>query len=551
MATLLCVPIMVQDADSALAEAAAAREAGADLVEYRVDEVFHGEDDEAGAAQVIRVVAEAPLPCIVTCRPVWEGGHYDGDESARVSLFERLGTAFGEGEEPPRYLDVELAAYTRSANLRQKINLAVEHPEQLRDVRTSLIVSVHDFNGRPADLARRLLRMRDEPAAKVHKIAFRARSLRDNLELFDLLEQRDRPTIALAMGEFGLMSRVLAPKFGGFLTFASLREQSATAPGQPTVRDLLDLYRFRSIGPETAVYGVVGWPVGHSLSPHVHNAGFEAVGHDGVYLPLPVQAGDGGAGSYESFKATMGELIEHPRLGLRGCSVTIPHKENLVRLAREMGWTIDDASQRIGAANTLTVDRGPGGAVRSVRIANTDAPALADSLGEVLGQAAGKRIAVLGAGGAGRAAAAELAARGAAVTVFNRSKERAERLVADLAGSVNGGTVAAAAWESLGDFRGDALVNTTPVGMASGPDPAGTPIAAETLKRYDPATVVMDAVYNPVRTRLLVQATAEGLRTVDGVGMFVRQAAAQFAGWTGRPAPTGLFDRIVRERLGG
>src|SRR5690606_38233699 len=139
MTTLVCVPIMVHDEPSALGDAAAARDAGADLVEFSFDEAFHGTGDDEGLALAVRVVSRSPLPCIATCRPTWEGGHYDGDEPGRIALFERLGTAFGRGEHPPRYIDVELAAYTRSANIRQKINLAVEHPERSRDLRTSLI----------------------------------------------------------------------------------------------------------------------------------------------------------------------------------------------------------------------------------------------------------------------------------------------------------------------------------------------------------------------------------------------------------------------------
>src|SRR5262245_59108972 len=114
MPTLVCVPLMVHDLHAALADAQAAKDAGADLVEYRIDEFFSGSGDEREEKAVVRLVSESPLPCIVTCRPVSEGGHYDGDDVARVSLFERLGTAAGPGEHPPRFIDVELATYSRS-----------------------------------------------------------------------------------------------------------------------------------------------------------------------------------------------------------------------------------------------------------------------------------------------------------------------------------------------------------------------------------------------------------------------------------------------------
>ncbi len=537
--TLLCVPILVTDTPSALRDAQTAKDAGADLVEFRIDDIFHGYKSPTGEEAVAQLVDQSPLPCIITCRPAGpEGGHYDGPDDARLSLYQRMGTALGLTA-PPRYIDVELSTYQRSANIQQKVHLAVGYPNERRELQTSLILSTHDFTGRPADLSRRILAMRGIPAAKVLKIAFLARSIRDNLELFDLLADRDRPTIALAMGEFGLMSRVLAPKFGGFLAFASLRDSSATAPGQPTIRDLLDLYRFRSITPSTAVYGVVGYPISHSLSPHIHNAGFEAVEHDGVYLPLPVAPG------YESFKATILELIHHAPLGLRGLSVTSPHKENLATLAREQGWSLDEVSTAMGAANTLAI--GPEGSVARFRVLNTDTPALARTLADALGNLTSKRIAVVGAGGVGRAAAMGLAAAGATVIIFNRTRMRGDELAMALIPTARG-RVSAADMADLPRTRCDAYVNCTPVGMKDGP--AGSPpIPVAQIAGIAPGAVVMDTIYNPLETPLLAAARAAGLRPVSGLPMFIAQAAAQFSAWTGKPAPAALFERIARERL--
>ncbi|MCC6677498.1 MAG: type I 3-dehydroquinate dehydratase [Phycisphaerales bacterium] len=542
MSTLLCIPIMVQDEPSALADAGAAKGAGADLVEFRIDDVFSGSGDEREEKLVLRLCAQSPLPCIVTCRAAAEGGNYDGDDMARVSLYERLGTASGPGELPPRYLDIEHAAYSRSANLRQKINLAVDHPAQVRDLRTGLILSMHDFQARPADLTRRLIAMRGEGAASVLKVAYRARSLRDNLELFDLLAERDRPMIALGMGEFGLMSRILAPKFGGFLTFASLRPTTTTAPGQPTVAELLDLYRFRSIGPATKVYGVVGWPVGHSMSPLIHNAGFGKVGHDGVYVPLPIPTGEGGAGGYESFKATMLELVHHPRLDFSGCSVTLPHKEHLVRLAEESGWELDDVARAVGAGNTLIVERAAGCPIK-LSVQNTDVHALRDAIGPV----SGLRVGVIGAGGVARAA---IIAMGAAITVaiYGRTLAKAEALVRELEGRVRARLIARELAMAAGDFC-DRWVNCTPVGMTGGPAVGESAIAIDALMGAEGEVTVLDTVYNPVETPLLKAARARGWKTVDGVEMFVRQAAAQFEAWTGKEAPIRLFDWKVREHL--
>lgn len=549
MPSLICVPITVLDEVQALGDAGLARDLGADLVELRIDEFFSSEDDTPG---VLRLVAACPLPCIVTCRSSAEGGGFDGDDADRVALYERLGTArpIAGVEHPPRYLDFEFAAYARSANLKQKINLAVDHPRQERDVHTGLILSMHDFDGRPADLLRRVMAINSEPAASVVKVAITARSVRDNLELFDLIAEAGKPMIALAMGRFGLLSRVLAPKFKAFLTFASLRASSATAPGQPTLRELLDLYRFRSIGPATRVYAVVGWPVEHSMSPMIHNAGFGAVGFDGVYLPLPVPP------EYEHFKATLGELLDHPRLDFSGCSVTVPHKQHLVRFALERmnageaGWEIDELSRLCGAANTLVIERAPGGVPARRRVVNTDAAAAVACLaGEFEGSVRDRRIAILGAGGVARAIAAGLAESGASVVIANRTRANADALAADLGDRLPQASISSIALDRLASTRLDALINATPIGMAGGPDPDGSPIPMSDLTATSPSAVVFDTVYNPLETPLLREARSAGLRTLDGLGMFIAQAAAQFELWTGQQPPKGLFDRIAREEL--
>jgi len=574
---------MVRDADDALADAAEAKRLGADIVELRIDEMFSGgaqADMELEIRRVLRLVAECPLPTIVTCRSSREGGSYDGDESARVSLYERLGTASGTGEHPPRYLDFELESYTASENIRQKINLAVDHPRQQRDLSTSLILSNHDFQQRPTDLHRRVLRMREQPAARVHKFAFRCRSLRDNLELFEMLGQRDTPMIALGMGEFGLMSRVLSPKFGGFLTFAALRPAGATAPGQPTLGELLGMYRFREINARTKVYGIVGWPVSHSMSPMVHNARFASAGHEGVYLPLPIPVTEGASGedSYLQFKATLGALVDDPRLDFAGCSVTLPHKENLVRLARERGWEIDPIADAIGAANTLVIERdghdehGASG-VRGARVMNTDIEAAVSPLREAMGGSRdpvgggiqGKSFGVLGAGGVARAVSAGLACEGARVTIFNRTASKAIALAEELTRSLSGRGVLRAGATINGAALADAVrgevaayVNCTPIGMKGGPLPAESPLDVGALQREIAARggtppLVMDTVYSPIETPLLRAARDAGWRTVDGVGMFARQAAAQSAAWLGNvagdAATVGDIERMVREKL--
>lgn len=518
---LLCVPIAVDAPDMvglALERAALAASRGASLVEWRADAL--AEDPQALGA-LRRLVRESPLPSIVTIRPAVEGGLYDGEDAARVSLLEALGTS----GDAPRYLDCEWSTYGRSANLAQKIDLVVDHPAQVREATTRLILSLHDLEGRPRDLLQRIAAMAHEPACAVIKVAYRARSIRDDLEILDLLAERPKPMAAMGLGPFGLMTRVLSPKFGGLMTYAALEPDLATAEGQPTIEEMLVTYRHRAIGAATEVFGVAGWPVAHSRSPALHNARFDAEGRDAVLVPMPVAPG------WEPFKASIGAMIDHPRLSFRGAAVTLPHKEHLVRLVRERGGEVEPLAARIGAANTLVVRRDG-----SLLAANTDAPAAAEALAEGCGldpasldrsSFSGRRVAVLGAGGAGAAVAAGLAERGATVVLFNRTHDRAEALAARLRAADESWRISAGRMDSLACGCFHAFVNATPVGMQGGPDPDGSPLPDEVV--LDDSIVVLDTVYAPERTPLLAEAGSRGAKVVPGLAMFARQGARQAA----------------------
>lgn len=523
--TKLCVPIMVDSADQALADAHAAKATGADLVELRLDRFT---DDRDAAA---KLVEQCPLPTLVTIRPNWEGGEYDGDDIHRISLIEYLGTTCTG----PAYFDVELAAYDRSANLRQKVNLVVDHDQQPRPTDTGLILSSHDFTSRPSDLTRRVQAMVDFPGCRVVKLAWAARSLRDNLEAFEIIADRHKPTIALCMGEFGLMSRVLAKKFGALLTFAAIDESQGTAPGQPTIDELKTLYRWDRLNQDTQVFGVIGDPVGHSMSPAIHNAGFDEVNYNGIYLPMRIPP------EYEHFKATVGSFLDYQPLDFRGASVTIPHKHNLLRFVEEMKGEIEPLAAKIGAANTLTV-RDDG----SLYASNTDYAAALDSVCDAMGidrdGLQSKRVAIIGAGGAARAVAFGFTHYGADVTTYNRTLEKAEALASASSSS-------AAPIDKLPEADFDILINCTPIGMHPHEDATPYNFTPDPKPQTPDPKLVFDTIYNPVETRLLREAKAAGCVTVSGVEMFVRQAAAQFELWTGKQAPAQRFREVLLDRL--
>lgn len=571
--TQICVPIMVEEHASAIRDATLAAEHGADLVEFRIDVFFEDKEDSTDLLQdridrVLALVKASPLPCIVTCRPHWEGGEYYGDDDERVSMYEALGTS----DHPPAYIDVELATYTRSANIKQKINLAVDHPNQQRAVSTRLILSTHDFEGRPSDLTRKILQMQDEPACAVVKVAYRARSIRDNLELFEILRNQTKPTIALGMGDFGLMSRILAPKFGGFLTFASLRDESTTAPGQITIEDLLNLYRFRSIKPTTKVYGIIGWPVKQSMSPLVHNAGFEQIGWDGVYVPMPVE------GSYESFKATVLSLIDHEELNFAGASVTIPHKLHLSQFGKENDFASNIVCRSMNTIAQVEFDG------LQWYYCNTDQYGVLGVLNDCEPKIPrDSSVAIVGAGGVADSTAELLAHFHDSLHIFNRTVSNAEAIAAPIRSRTFKSVMFApgkielcsdedelpvykldapvdrtdertvkvltAPLTDLPESNAQLYINCTPVGMTGGPDPDGLSIPIPDMPNLAPETVFFDTVYNPIETPMLKAAKERGYRTIDGIQMFVKQAAAQFSIWTGQAAPEDLFDKLVREKL--
>ncbi|GAB4816977.1 hypothetical protein N2152v2_004023 [Parachlorella kessleri] len=514
--TLLCTSLTAKTVEGMLAEAQEALAAGADLVELRIDYLtsFSPEQD------LPRLQHGCPLPAIVTYRPDWEAGKYSGPEGPRLAAL-RLAAQLGFA-----YVDIELKA------AKEFIGSSGRKPETTR-----LIVSSHNYEETPP--TEELLGLVDRcvaAGADIVKFATMARDISDAARVLHVLQQSTprRPTIALAMGERGQISRLLAPKFGGFLTFGALSPERQSAPGQPTLQQLRELYRLQRQSSTTKVYGIVGNPVSHSRSPAIHNAAMETVGFDGVYVPLLVD-------DMPRFL----EAFADPDFA--GFSVTIPHKEAALRGASE----VDPTAEQIGAVNTLV--RQPRGGLKGY---NTDWSAAIEAIEKGLGGATqpgssplkGKRVVVLGAGGAGRALAFGAATRGAGVVVIaNRSRERAEQLAAELSDQL-GVTAEACSLDEVasGQVFGDILVNTTSVGMH--PKEEESPVPARSLSSYQ---LVFDAVYTPLQTQLLRDAQAAGCRVVTGDLMFVGQAADQFKLFTGMEPPVALMHKVVLDSLQG
>ena len=535
--TFIAVAITVQDTEdiaSALECAGAEAQRGATIVEWRVDTL--AQTDNA-LESVALLVKNSPLPCIVTIRAAAEGGAYVGHESARLELLIEICKL----NLPPSYIDLELAAFQASENFQKQFIAA--------KTSTRLILSAHDFQSRPADLSKRIGAMWSESLCSIAKVAWRARSVRDNLEAFELLRHQSKPTIALCMGQFGIASRVLAPKFGGFLTYARPDNEMGTAPGQLTVQEFIHVYSFARITPATNLFAVVGWPIEHSLSPLLHNAAFTATQFNGAYVPLAIPP------EWEHFKASLGEMVASPVLNLRGLSVTLPHKEHALRWCKQQGGVGDVVSEWCGAANTLLFSDNC-----QTHAHNTDAPAAVATLAAALGihehisaalasgnamhiaandkslvthtrdQWRRQHVLVLGAGGVARAVIAGLALAGSRVTIANRTHTKAAQLAThfnarDIDGA-NQSRVQAVELENIPAHSFSAIVNCTSAGMTGSGAESVDPLPI--LFEIKSGTVVMDTVYRPRETPLLQRGRAAGAVIVDGTEMFLRQAALQF-----------------------
>jgi 3-dehydroquinate dehydratase / shikimate dehydrogenase len=528
MTTPISIPISVTDAAGAITQMQHAVNAGATMVELRCDQA-PAETITAVLTARPRQPDGSPLPAIVTIRLVTEGGQYRGEESHRLRLFQ---TAIQTGA---NFIDIEWLAWTQNTDWHRPIlELCKTHG-------CKLILSRHDFAGRFAQqgFEKTVEELRSTPAGDILKIVWTPSTVVDAIDALHLTQEQadrnDRPLLALTMGQFGQLSRLLGAKFGQPFTFATLPGDGGTAPGQPSITDLVTSYRWNQQLRDTKVFGVIGWPVGHSMSPAIHNAGFDDVGINAVYLPIPVQP------SYEEFKAVVDALRSCPNMHLGGLSITIPHKENALRYVRDNGGTVDALSDHIGVVNTIVFHD------HSLYGLNSDFSGALDALTDAMqiqrDHLAGQRVAVLGAGGAARAIVAGLAFSGATVVVYNRNLERARQLAADFDGQT--GKVIAAPLEKLCDSCCRIYINATPLGMYPHVDRCPVDFDPD----WSSDTVVFDTIYNPLQTKLLQLAASKGALTISGLEMFVRQAATQFQHFTGQPAPMDIFRNVVRQRL--
>ncbi|HEY0170185.1 MAG TPA: type I 3-dehydroquinate dehydratase, partial [Pyrinomonadaceae bacterium] len=453
----VCVPVCVRNAGELRPSVARAAEL-ADIVELRLDCL---EEDQLAAALSLlgALLGETPLPFIITYRPRDQGGGRDVSLEERADFWRELPEALrdieGGGRRGRDFVDLELDLLEspRAGSLGELFK------------RFRVICSRHDFEETPAELEELFARMA-RTRAEILKVATKANSITDCVEVLRLCERgrrEGREVIAVSMGEAGMLTRVLAPAFGAFLTYASLDAAQATAPGQISARELREVYRVDALNARTLVAGLVGSPVGHSLSPHTHNAAFAATGLDAVYVPFEVT-------DLSEFVRRMAD----PRtreLGwnLRGLSVTAPHKQAVIpHLDR-----VSENASRVGAVNTVVVSE-----ERGLEGYNTDASAALAPLERMVAERVfdlcGASAAVIGAGGAARAVLWALGEWGAWTTVFARDAAKAHAVAEEFG----------AEWDELEGARFgrfEVVINATPLGTR-GSRETETPARASQLR---------------------------------------------------------------------
>lgn len=467
---------------------------GARLVELRLDYIN-------GEVNLKRLLIDRPCPVVITCRRERDGGKFTGSEEQRLML---LRSAIAEGVE---YVDLE-------------DDVAAHIP---RYGKTKRIVSLHDFRKTPDDLEEIHARLASQDADIV-KLATTANQPHDNVRMLQLVKRSQVPTVGICMGDIGTPSRILAGRFGAPFTFATFHHERTLAPGQLSYQQMTEIYHYDRIDANTTVYGVVGDPIGHSLSPMVHNAAFRRLEVNAVYVPFRVP------------REHLAQFLDDaPALGIRGLSVTIPHKEAVLKKLTRM----DESMQGIGAANTLLFEDG------KIAGLNTDYQAGLDSLEQALQDHHGRRVTlenqtalVLGAGGAAKAIAFGLKRLGAQVVIAGRTPQRAQQLADAL-------KCKTLDWANRYSVQPDVLINCTPVGMH--PNVDATPYDKHHLR---PSMVVFDTVYNPENTLLIKDARSQSCTVVTGVEMFVRQACLQFRQFTGKEAPSDLMRDVLKRAIG-
>jgi 3-dehydroquinate dehydratase / shikimate dehydrogenase len=486
----VCVAVIGSDGNE-IAEKAESLARDNSFLEFRLDYLSK---PGLGIPRVKRFLESHPgTVAIATCRRAASGGKFRGSIASQLDVLNKAAAAGCQ------LVDLELQTASKCK------------PEQLQKLRSKvgLILSFHDFRA-TKKLEETLEKMLAFPA-DFYKVVSTATTLADNITMIKFLaRESDRHSmVGMCMGEQGVISRVLGVRAGSVFTFASAGAGQETAPGQITAQQLRNVYRIEQVDVATRVYGVVGDPIAHSLSPAIMNAAFRRENVNAVYLALHAK--------------TLKDLLTCIReIPIHGVSITMPYKEAILAHLDNT----DSHTSKVGACNTLV--RAQDGNLYGF---NTDTAGIVRPLERRLNTLEGARILVIGAGGAARAAVFGLKERGAEVYILNRSLVHAKKLAHQARARIM-------KRPDLKKAAFDVIINATPVGLGNSRE---SPLEDKEIN----ARYVFDMVYDPPETRLLKLAKERGAQVIPGTEMFVHQAARQFEIWTGKPAPWDEMLRVV------
>jgi 3-dehydroquinate dehydratase/shikimate dehydrogenase len=489
----ICVALGLPRVETLLEHARREIENGETFLEFRLDYLDCPENGLPAIKEFLAAHPEATL--LATCRRHHNHGRFNGSIEHELAI---LNSAIDHGAHA---VDVEI----------ETAEAVISKLPALRD-RARLIISWHNFETTP-NLEVALRRLTRVPA-DAYKLVTTARKPSDVGRVLAVGKHNPKtPLVILAMGETGFATRVLSPACNGIFTYAAPTSAEGTAAGQVSSRLLRKQYRADRLSRSTKIFCVIADPVGHSLSPVIHNRAFQLRRIDAVYVPMLVTTSQ-----LRDFLKLANELP------VAGFSVTMPHKQKIIRYLDH----VEPLARRIGAVNTVWRKAG------KWRGTNTDAAAVIKPLEEHL-TLAKSRILIAGSGGAARAAACALSDAGASIFISGRNFDRV-RMLARFAGGQ-----ALTSEQTLASHF-DAVVHATPL---------GTYPSTEECYFEDaiPADIVFDMVYNPLETLLIRRAREQGKQVIPGMKMFVEQAVAQFELWTGESAPRPAMETAVSEAL--
>ena len=461
----------------------------ADLIELRIDYL-----KEMKLEKLKKLIENCKKPLIITNRKKSEGGFFNGGEEERIQILKKT-IDFGAP-----YIDIE---YSSNKNLIKSI--------LKNNNKTKIILSYHDFKKTPNNLTNVYNNIKKLNPDLI-KIVTQSNSVTDNIKIFDLIKQSNnekKKIIAFCMGSYGQFSRILSMILGSTITYGSVNENKKSADGQLTINELANYYRIKKLNKNTKIAGLIGNPVEHSWSHVIHNAAFDKLKINVVYLKFKVDK--------------LEEFIEYfRRLNILGFSVTIPHKVEVIKYLDK----INEKAKIIGAVNTIVV--------RDNKLIgyNTDCDGAIQALKQKT-SLKNKNVVLLGAGGSTRALAYGLKEEGANITILNRTIDKAKVLAKYF--NCNYGSL-----NDLRNFDHGVLINTTSVGMY--PKINNSIVPMNLIKKN---SIVFDIVFNPFKTKLLQDAERKDCTIIPGFEMLIHGAILQFKLWIGKNAP----EKLIRKKV--